>query len=105
VEIGLLAQLLDLDRPGAAAYDRIDPGLLFTLQMLQGVMMHARIAAKALDAAEQISRDGWEAGADNAPLGLARALEAAVHLREPLLESEKLGQHPLPSRSFGFLRH
>jgi len=26
LEIGLIARLLDQDRPGAAAYDRIDPG-------------------------------------------------------------------------------
>jgi tetratricopeptide (TPR) repeat protein len=39
LEVGLLARLLDLDRPGAAAsYDRIDPGLLVTLQTLQGVL-------------------------------------------------------------------
>jgi hypothetical protein len=37
LEVGLLARLLDLDGPGAAAsYDRIDPGLLVTLQTLQG---------------------------------------------------------------------
>jgi len=39
LEVGLLARLLDLDRPGAAAsYDRIDPALLATLQTLQGVL-------------------------------------------------------------------
>jgi hypothetical protein len=31
LEIGLLARLLDLDRPQAEAHDRIDPGLLITL--------------------------------------------------------------------------
>jgi tetratricopeptide (TPR) repeat protein len=39
LEVGLVARLLDLDRPGAAAsYDRIDAGLLVTLQTLQGVL-------------------------------------------------------------------
>jgi tetratricopeptide (TPR) repeat protein len=39
LEVGLLARLLDLDQPGAAtSYDRIDPGLLVTLQTLQGVL-------------------------------------------------------------------
>jgi tetratricopeptide (TPR) repeat protein len=42
LEIGLLARLLDLDRPVAAAYDRIDPGLLLTLQTLQGVLWVSR---------------------------------------------------------------
>ena len=92
----------DRDRPGTATYDRIDPGLLFTLQTLQGViwisragqgatqfrlalkeflparreadafpaprlkLMRARIAAKALDAAEQIGEDGWD-DADEVP--------------------------------------
>jgi tetratricopeptide (TPR) repeat protein len=55
LEVGLLARLLDLDRPGAAAsYDRIDPGLLVTLQTLQGVLWvwrggggsHFRLALK-----------------------------------------------------------
>jgi tetratricopeptide (TPR) repeat protein len=38
LEVRLLARLLDLDRPGATSYDRIDPGLLVTLQTLQGVL-------------------------------------------------------------------
>jgi hypothetical protein len=42
LEIGLLARLLDLDRPQAEAHDRIDPGLLATLQMLQGVLWVSR---------------------------------------------------------------
>ena len=41
-EISLLALLLDLDRPEADAHDRIDPGLLSTLQMLQGVLWVSR---------------------------------------------------------------
>ena len=89
LEIGELARLLDLDRPQAEAHDRIDPGVLLTLQMLQGVLwvsragegatrfrlalkeflpaanddpvlgpmlklMQARVAARALEAAEQL---------------------------------------------------
>ena len=116
LEIGLLAQLLDRDRPGAAAYDRIDPGLLFTLQTLQGVIwvlragegttrfrlalkeflpaakadpvvgpmlpsMHARIATRALDAAELLNtengREPWEFFRPLSPL-----VEAAVHLSD-----------------------
>jgi hypothetical protein len=42
LEIGLLANLLDRDRPGSASYDRIDPGLLLTLQTLQGVIWISR---------------------------------------------------------------
>jgi hypothetical protein len=117
LEIGLVAQLLDRDRPGAAAYDRIDPGLLFTLQTLQGVIwvsragegatqfrlalkeflpaakadavlgpllpsMHARVATKALDAAEVLRKEGWNSAEDAALrfLALAPLLEAAVHL-------------------------
>jgi hypothetical protein len=38
LEVGLLARLLDLDRPQAVAYDRIDLGLLVTLQTPQGVL-------------------------------------------------------------------
>jgi hypothetical protein len=42
LEIGLLARLLDHDRPQAATHDRIDAGLLFTLQTLQGVLWLSR---------------------------------------------------------------
>jgi tetratricopeptide (TPR) repeat protein len=118
LEILLLAQLLDLDRPGAAAYDRVDPGLKLTLQTLQGViwvsrgggagatrfrlalkeflpaakadpmvgsmlpLTHARMAAKALDAANLVSEEGWDASGEAGQLFLAVAplLEAAVHL-------------------------
>lgn len=45
LEIGLVARLLDLDRPDAAAHERIDPGLLFTLQTLQGVLWVSRAGA------------------------------------------------------------
>jgi tetratricopeptide (TPR) repeat protein len=42
LEIEILAHLLDRDRPHAAAYDRLDPGLLFTLQTVQGVIWISR---------------------------------------------------------------
>jgi len=47
LEIGLLARLLDLDRPEAEAHDRVDPGLLLALQMLQGVLWVSRAGAGA----------------------------------------------------------
>lgn len=137
IDIGLLAYLLDRDRPGAAAYDRIDPGLLFTLQMLQGViwvsrpgagttsfrlalkeflpaaeadaalgpmlpLMHARIATKALDAAEQIKKDGWEETGENGPrfLSLAPLLEAAM----TLTRSEPVTQRWRPKELISLLR-
>ncbi|MFK4623509.1 tetratricopeptide (TPR) repeat protein [Bradyrhizobium diazoefficiens] len=113
IEISLLARLLDLDRPEADAHDRIDPGLLLTLQMLQGVLwvsragtgttrfrlalkeflpaakddpvvgpmlklMQARVAACALDAADQLVADAGEAWALLEPL--APLIEALVHL-------------------------
>jgi hypothetical protein len=123
LEIGLIARLLDQDRPGVAAYDRIDPGLLVTLQRLQGVLwvsrggggashfrvalkeflpaaksdpglapllplMQARLASRALDAAE-VLRAGEDAdGAAWALLApLAPLVEAAVHLcgSEPVM--------------------
>jgi tetratricopeptide (TPR) repeat protein len=124
LEIGLLARLLDLDRPQAEAHDRIDPGLLLTLQMLQGVLwvsragegttrfrlalkeflpaakddpvvgpmlklMQARVAARALDAADQLiagddqTGDAWALLEPLTPL-----LEALVHLSgsEPIAQ-------------------
>ena len=47
LEIGLLAYLLDRDRAQAAAYDRIDPGLLLTLQTLRGVIWISRASEGA----------------------------------------------------------
>lgn len=67
LEIGILAQLLDLDRPAAGAYDRIDPGLLITLQTLQGVL--------------RVTRPGR--GATHFRLALKEFLPAAE--RDPLL--------------------
>jgi tetratricopeptide (TPR) repeat protein len=116
LEIGLLARLLDLDRPHAATYDRIDPGLLFTLQTLQGVLwvsragagetrfrlalkeflpaakadqvvgpmlqlMQARIAARALDAADRmVATNAWGGPDWEVVWPLAPLLEALVHL-------------------------
>jgi hypothetical protein len=50
--------------------------------------MHARIATKALDAAEQIGEDDWDDKAGTLFLALAPLLEAAVHLSgsEPLAQ-------------------
>jgi hypothetical protein len=116
LEIGLLARLLDLDRPQAETHDRIDPGLLLTLQMLQGVLwgsradegatrfrlalkeflpaakddpavgpmlklMQARVAARALDAADQITADDDQTDEAWALLEpLTPLIEALVHL-------------------------
>jgi hypothetical protein len=137
VEISLLARLLDFDRPQAEAHDRIDPGLLLTLQMLQGVLwvsragegttrfrlalkeflpaakddpvvgpmlklMQARIAARALDAADQITADDDQTGEAWALLEpLTPLLEALVHLSG----SEPIAQRWKPADLVSLLVH
>jgi tetratricopeptide (TPR) repeat protein len=77
LEVGLLARLLDLDRPGAAAsYDRIDPGLLVTLQTLQGAV---GVARRKRHVAFPVGAEGVPAGGEGRPdPGASVALDAGA---------------------------